>query len=1094
MKKRLLNLLTLVSLMLVCGVNPIWADDPVATGTVGLTQTIDEDAKKIGPNTLSGLSDAAGEIDYITIGKAAYGKNISDYTGTPKDVSLNGTVYTTTDSWRKSQKNVYDEQYVGYDLGINADYQVNLKKLNARILIADDTYTWYVEVLNASDQKIYKSAEKTTKKASTALISDDLTTVEGLTGLTGSIKVRLWVKQGGSTKYFTIDRLTLDLDVMPDTRTRYTVKTTVVPEGAGTVSPSGETKFVVGSNVPLTATAAPGYKFSQWTINGESTSANPYIIENISENYDVIASFMTLPKITFSAGEDESVVGTAPSVAYVELGENYTIPVSYFLTKKGYTLTGWTDGTNVYNVGQEITITGDLALTPVFTENATTLKKGASNVEWLFAPNAGAPIIVCENSTMYYVKQATIDGNVIDVPMFINTLADAGVAGSTGKVNNSTQTDRAQVNKGTIFEIPAVKGMTVTYTYTNGAPTVEAVTFNGAFADAVDTGAKTISYTYNGDAETLAIIDQGLNLYPSKLAVAYPEPVIVVTKVTVNGTEITFAEDNTYTDATEYTEIPVVKYTVDGGEEQTADVVASGDNYVATIVVEEVTYTITFTNVKLPAPAPVVTVNGTEITFAEDNTYTDATEYTEVPVVKYTVDGGEEQTAEVVADGDNYVATIVVDEVTYTITFTNVKLPAPAPVVTVNGTEITFAEDNTYTDATEYTEVPVVKYTVDGGEEQTAEVVASGDNYVATIVVEEVTYTITFTNVKIPLPVCETPSFNIGDFSFAHHAKAVTFNAAEGQKLMVTVDDAEAVEMASPAVVYPLASAKAYAFAEGYENSDTTEVTVENNYDANKPYVAWVYTSTYTSVAEGFADDKILNALKDEYNVVLVDYVAEVTPSEDLNNADLIVCTEAMSGAKTMSNGMQAFVGVTPMISFKMFNYSSGRWSWGTPNNPGMEVVGVTPVTNLYDVLKGVAYEKNGDVNFYDAASELFNIANNHIQTVDITSAPVTTTVMATASDGKTAMFCAEKYFCLGLSSDNWQSYNNNAVVVVSNAARMLLDGTALDKTDVANAINEVKASDTLSGEAIYTLSGVRVAVPQKGQLYIMNGKKYIAK
>ncbi len=1019
MKKRLLNLLTLVSLMLVCGVNPIWADDPVATGTVGLTQTIDEDAKKIGPNTLSGLSDAAGEIDYITIGKPVYGKNISDYTGTSKTVYLNSTAYTTTDSWRKSQKNVYDEQYVGYDLGINADYQVNLKKLNARILNADDTYTWYVEVLNASDQQIYKSAEKTTKKASTASISDDLTAVEGLTGLTGSIKVRLWVKQGGSTKYFTIDRLTLDLDVMPDTRTRYTVRTIVVPEGAGTVSPSGETKFVVGSNVPLTATAATGYKFTHWTINGESNDANPYIIENISENYDVFATFMTLPKITFSAGEDESVVGTAPNVAYVELGENYTIPVSYFLTKKGYTLTGWTDGTNVYNVGQEITITGNLTLTPVFTENATTLKKGASNVEWLFAPNAGAPTIVCENSTMYYVKQATVDGNVIDVPMFINTLADAGVAGSTGKVNNSTQTDRAQVNKGTIFEIPAVKGMTVTYTYTNGAPTVEAVTFNGAFADAVDTGAKTISYTYNGDAETLAIIDQGLNLYPSKLAVAYPEPVIVVTKVTVNGTEITFAEDNTYTDATEYTEVPVVKYTVDGGEEQTAEVVASGDNYVATIVVEEVTYT---------------------------------------------------------------------------ITFTNVKLPAPAPVVTVNGTEITFAEDNTYTDATEYTEVPVVKYTVDGGEEQTAEVVASGDNYVATIVVEEVTYTITFTNVKIPLPVCETPSFSIGDFSFAHHAKAVTFNAAEGQKLMVTVDDAEAVEMASPAVVYPLASAKAYAFAEGYENSDTTEVTVENNYDATKPYVAWVYTSTYTSVAEGFADDKILNALKDEYNVVLVDYVAEVTPSEDLNNADLIVCTEAMSGAKTMSNGMQAFVGVTPMISFKMFNYSSGRWSWGTPNNPGMEVVGVTPVTNLYDVLKGVAYEKNGDVNFYDAASELFNIANNHIQTVDITSAPVTTTVMATASDGKTAMFCAEKYFCLGLSSDNWQSYNNNAVVVVSNAARMLLDGTALDKTDVANAINEVKASDTLSGEAIYTLSGVRVAVPQKGQLYIMNGKKYIAK
>ncbi|MGN1263585.1 MAG: hypothetical protein ACI4TW_06065, partial [Prevotella sp.] len=170
-------------------------------------------------------------------------------------------------------------------------------------------------------------------------------------------------------------------------------------------------------------------------------------------------------------------------------------------------------------------------------------------------------------------------------------------------------------------------------------------------------------------------------------------------------------------------------------------------------------------------------------------------------------------------------------------------------------------------------------------------------------------------------------------------------------------------------------------------------------------------------------------------------------------------------------------------------------WSWGTPNNPGKEVVGVTPVSNLYEVLDGVTYEENGDVNFYDATSELFNAENNHIQTVDLTSPAVTTTVMATASDSKTAMFCADKYFCLGLSSDNWQSYNDNAVTVVSNAARMLLEGTALDKTkEIPNAISEVKITDNLSGASIYTLSGVRVDVPQKGHLYIVNGKKCVVK
>ncbi|MGN1263654.1 MAG: hypothetical protein ACI4TW_06415, partial [Prevotella sp.] len=849
-------MLTLVSVILMYGSIPTWGQGtPVASGTVGLTQTIDESAKKIGANTWSGLSDS--DIDYITIGKPYSGSNMRDFTGTSKTVYLNGTAYSSTDSWRKGVSGTYEEQYIAYDLAINSDYQVNLKKLNGRILVADDTYKWYIEVLDATDTQIYKTAEKTTTKASTAAIADDLSEVAAASSLTGSIKVRIWVQQGGSTKYFTIDNLTLELEVVPDTRTRYTVSTSVTPEGAGTVAPSGDSKFVVGSNVPLTATPATGYKFIDWTIDGSTFTDNPYTINDIQKDYTVVANFEALPKITFSAGDDENIKGTAPATDYVEAGGNYTIPVSYFLVKEGYTLTGWTDGTNTYAVGEVITISGDLALTPVFTENTTSLKKGASNVEWLFAPDAGAPVIVCENSTMYYVKQATVKGTAIDVPMFINTLADAGVAGSTGKVNNSSQTNRAQVNKGTVYQIPAVKGMTVKYTYTNGSPTVGAVTFNEASADAVDSDAKTINYTYNGDEETLTIIDQGENLYPSKLAVSYPEPTIII---------------------------------------------------------------------------PVVTVNGTAIAFSEENTYTDATEYTEIPVVKYTVGEGAEQTAEVVADGDNYVATIVVDEITYTITFTNVKLPAPVvvPVVTVNGTAIAFSEENTYTDATEYTEIPVVKYTVGEGAEQTAEVVADGDNYVATIVVDEITYTITFTNVKLPAPVCGQPTYTVGDFSFEHHANAVTFTSANGEKLMVTVDEAEAVEMASPAVVYPSASASAYAFAEGYDNSEPVAMVVENKYDAEKSYVAWVYTSTYTSVAGGFADDKILNALKADYNVVLVDYGSDVVPSTDLNNADLIVCTEAMQGAKTMSNGMQAFVGVTPMISFKMFNYSSGRWSWGT--------------------------------------------------------------------------------------------------------------------------------------------------------------------
>lgn len=299
-----------------------------------------------------------------------------------------------------------------------------------------------------------------------------------------------------------------------------------------------------------------------------------------------------------------------------------------------------------------------------------------------------------------------------------------------------------------------------------------------------------------------------------------------------------------------------------------------------------------------------------------------------------------------------------------------------------------------------------------------------------------------YIKVTYPGTKCATPSYTTGNFNFERHATPVTFTAKEGQTLMVSVDDAEATMMDSPATVYPTTQATAYATADGLENSDIATAVISNGYDAAKPYVAWVYTSTYPAVKDGFANDKILNGLKENYNVVLIDYPETATPSDDLNNADLIVCTESMAGGKTMSNDMKKFVGVTPMINLKMYNYTSGRWSWGTPSAPGKTVVGFTPASKYYKVLDGVTFEADGNVNFYTLTDE----TNNHIQTVNFTSAPEDNVIMGkAAANGHTAMHCMNKFFGLGLSSDTWKEYNDNAVIVIKNAAAMLLAGEALD-------------------------------------------------
>ena len=492
--KKLIILLMLVT----CGIGMGWAQT-----TIGLTQPLDETAKTVGEKTWTGM-------DNVTITKDL-GSAINDRTDN-KSVQLNGVAYSTPNGcWRKTVNGSYDNQYLGYTLSIANGYSLSISKVDARILVADDTYNWYVEILDATNKQLYKSKEKTTKKASTQSLSETVT----VTGITGTAKVRLYVKQGGSTKYFVADKLTVQAQVTVDERTSYTVTTSCNPENGGTVTPSGETSFVEGSDVALTAQSNTGYKFINWTIDGTEYSDNPYTISSISANHTAVANFEALPKISFAKGSDAEIIGDLPATDYVEKGQSYTLPVAYHLTKGGHTLTAWNDGTKDYAVGEQINITGDITLTPVFTANTVAFGDADATVNWPLSQNNGAPSIKCEKAKMYYVQRATINGTAIDAVMHIDA--------SSGKFDNSSDVTRAQVNSGTVFTIPACTGMVVTITCT-GTPATDAFSFNGNNADAVDTKAKTITYTYTGTVSTLTIMDMGKNQYPSMLSVKYPAP------------------------------------------------------------------------------------------------------------------------------------------------------------------------------------------------------------------------------------------------------------------------------------------------------------------------------------------------------------------------------------------------------------------------------------------------------------------------------------------------------------------------------------------------------------------------------------------
>lgn len=200
--------------------------------------------------------------------------------------------------------------------------------------------------------------------------------------------------------------------------------------------------------------------------------------------------------------------GVAPVAQKVEIGAKVTIPANTTLFVESKTLTAWTDGTNQYKAGDEVTVSEDMTLTPVFTDNALAFadRTAETTLTWQFGEGNGAGILNAQGKKTILVTQATIGENVIDVKMDIDA--------TNGKINNVGRGDKwAQCNDGTILTIPAYKGTTVTLdTYGDAAGT----TIGGA--DAVDKAA-----TYAGTAETLDIVAKSISYIATVVAV-YPVP------------------------------------------------------------------------------------------------------------------------------------------------------------------------------------------------------------------------------------------------------------------------------------------------------------------------------------------------------------------------------------------------------------------------------------------------------------------------------------------------------------------------------------------------------------------------------------------
>ncbi|MBQ4525811.1 MAG: hypothetical protein IJA00_07060, partial [Bacteroidaceae bacterium] len=294
-----------------------------------------------------------------------------------------------------------------------------------------------------------------------------------------------------------------------------------------------------GSNTSLTATAPEGWtKNNLYTINNpgagdertfnlKATSATTGTLAVVcgTSSCDVYsgdtltgAFFLTnnyenlYPKIhitgvsiTYDWGSYTDAEGQLPKDSVTGSGAEYTLPAKNFtLYKEGYTLTGWSDGTNTYNPGATLTVRSNVILTPVFTQNTVSLDDRTEEVtiKWDFQRNNGAPTINGWEGTdgHVWVAQATVTNGsttrTIDVKMDVNT--------TNGKFANASWGNWCQLNNGTILTIPSCTGATVEM---NAHNKISTTTING---ETGYTAGNTITATVSGsDATTDIVIDDG---------------------------------------------------------------------------------------------------------------------------------------------------------------------------------------------------------------------------------------------------------------------------------------------------------------------------------------------------------------------------------------------------------------------------------------------------------------------------------------------------------------------------------------------------------------------------------------------------------
>lgn len=160
---------------------------------------------------------------------------------------------------------------------------------------------------------------------------------------------------------------------------------------AGTGVTSGDGVFAPGDSATVEAIAEPGFRFANWTDNGQVVGTAPVQAVTLDVNHSLVANFVVdAPQWTITASASPPAGGTITGAGLVDEGTTATLTAT---PAPGYVFSKWTeDGTQVAtSATYSFTAGADRTLVAVFTAVPTyTVTTTPNNPAWGSAAGAGS--------------------------------------------------------------------------------------------------------------------------------------------------------------------------------------------------------------------------------------------------------------------------------------------------------------------------------------------------------------------------------------------------------------------------------------------------------------------------------------------------------------------------------------------------------------------------------------------------------------------------------------------------------------------------------------------------------------------------------